>query len=361
MKIRKRYSYETVVRMATIKELSIKCGVSVSTVSKALNGYKDIGDETRRNILRIASEIGYFPDSNARALKMKKTYNLGVLFSTMFNHGLRNEYFAHILASFNEYATNRGYDINFIEHNIGNRKMSFLEHCRYRNFDGVCIACADFFDSEVLDVVNSKLPVVVIDHVFHEAISILSDNMDGMRQLTQYIIDQGHSRIAFIHGTNSSVTHNRLVSFYQALKDNNITIPPEYVIEGVYRDAEVAESITQKLLDLPMRPTCIIAPDDYSALGVMNTVRRNGLKIPDDVSIVGFDGISLAQALEPKLTTIRQDTDRIGAEAAKQLINLIENPMATTISNVYLKVQLMRGGSVRNMNPVMGDEESQKD
>jgi LacI family transcriptional regulator len=332
--------------MATIKELSIKCGVSVSTVSKALNGYKDIGDETKRNILKVATEIGYFPDSNARALKMKKTYNLGVLFSTMFNHGLRNEYFAHILASFNEYATSRGYDINFIEHNIGDRKMSYLEHCRYRNFDGVCIACADFLEKEVLDVVNSKLPVVVIDHVFNEAISILSDNMDGMRQLAQYIIDQGHTNIAFIHGTNSSVTHNRLVSFFQVLKENNITIPRDYILEGVYRDSDSAAVLTQRLLELPKRPTCIIAPDDYSALGVMNAIRRNGLRVPEDISVAGFDGISLAQALEPKLTTIRQDTDKIGTEAAKQLISLIENPMSTSIANVFLKVQLIQGGSV---------------
>ncbi len=336
--------------MSTIKELSIKCGVSVSTVSKALNGYKDIGDETRQNILRVANEIGYFPDSNARALKMKKTYNLGVLFSTLSNHGLRNEYFAHILASFNEYATGKGYDVNFIEHNIGNRKMTFLEHCKYRNFDGVCIACADFFNSEVLEVVNSKIPVVVIDHVFNDAISILSDNMDGMRQLTQYIINMGHKDIAFIHGTNSSVTHNRLVSFFQVLRDNDITIPKEYVVEGVYRDTDSARILTQTLLDLPKRPTCIIAPDDYSALGVISTIRRNHLRIPEDVSVAGFDGISLSQALEPRLTTIRQDTDKIGTEAAKQLINLIENPMSTSIGNLCLKVQLIKGSSVANLN-----------
>lgn len=334
--------------MATIKELSIRCGVSISTVSKALNGYKDISDETKRNIIRVANEIGYFPDSNARALKLKKTYNIGVLFSTMFNHGLRNEYFAHILASFHEYATSKGYDINFIEHNIGNRKMSYLEHCRYRNFDGVCIACADFFEKEVLELVNSKLPVVVIDHIFNEAISILSDNMDGMRQLTQYIINQGHTDIAFIHGTNSSVTHNRLVSFYQVLQDNNITIPKEFVQEGIYRDSDTAAVLTQRLLDLEKQPTCIIAPDDYSALGVMNTIRRNGLRVPEDVSVAGYDGISLSQGLEPKLTTIRQDTDKVGTEAARQLINLIENPMSTSIAKIDMKVQLIPGSSVVN-------------
>lgn len=336
--------------MATIKELSLKCGVSISTVSKALNGYQDISETTRQIVIQAANEMGYFPDANARALKMKKTYNIGVLFSTLSNYGLRNEYFAHILASFKEKVAKRGYDITFIEHNIGNRKMTYLEHCRHRNFDGVCIACADFNDSEVLEVVNSDFPVVTIDHAFNDAISILSDNVEGMKQLSQYIIDMGHKKIAFIHGKKSSVTHNRLVSFNNVLKQNNLTLPAEYFVEGNYRDSEKSEEIALQLMQLPDRPTCIMAPDDYAALGVMNTIRRLGLKIPDDISITGYDGISISQALEPRLTTIKQDTDKIGAEAAKQLINLIESPMATSLDNIYLKVQLVKGGSVRNLN-----------
>jgi LacI family transcriptional regulator len=338
--------------MATIKDLSLRCGVSVSTVSKALNGYQDISESTREIVIKAANEIGYFPDANARALKMKKTYNIGVLFSTLSNHGLRNEYFAHILASFKERAAKRGYDITFIEHNIGNRKMTYLEHCRYRNFDGVFIACAEFSEPEVLELVNSDYPVVTIDHAFNEAISVLSDNVEGMKQLIQYIIDQGHTKIAYIHGTKSSVTHNRLVSFNNILKENGITIPEEYFIEGIYRSAESAEELALRLLELPDPPTCIVAPDDYAALGVMNTARRMGLKIPEDISVAGYDGISVSQALEPKLTTIKQDTDKIGAEAAKQLINLIESPMTTSLDNIYLKVQLVKGGSVKNLKEV---------
>ncbi|BCN32793.1 LacI family DNA-binding transcriptional regulator [Anaeromicropila herbilytica] len=333
----------------TIKDLSLKCGVSVSTISKALNGYQDISENTRQLVLKTASEMGYFPDANARALKMKKTYNIGVLFSTLSNHGLRNEYFAHILASFKENAASRGYDITFIEHNIGNRKMTYLEHCKHRNFDGVCIACAEFNEPEVLEIVNSEFPVVTIDHSFNDAISILSDNVEGMRQLTQYIIDQGHTKIAYIHGTRSSVTHNRLVSFNTVLRENSISIPEEYYVEGIYRDPERTEELAMNLLTHPDRPTCIIAPDDYAALGIMNVAARLGLKIPDDISIAGYDGISVAQTLEPNLTTIRQDANKIGAEAAKQLINLIESPMATSLDNIYLKVQLVKGGSVKKL------------
>lgn len=333
--------------MATIRDLSLKCGVSVSTISKALNGYKDISEATRERILKAANEVGYFPDSNARALKLKKTYNIGVLFSTLLNHGLRNEYFAHILAAFKERAAKHGYDITFIEHNIGNRKMTYLEHCRYRNFDGIFVACAEFDDPEVMEVVRSDFPVVVVDHAYDNAISILSDNTEGMKQLTQYIIDQGHRKIAYIHGTKSAVTHNRIVSFNMTLKENGITIPNEYFLEGMYRSSEASEILTLKLLKLPDPPTCIIASDDYAALGVINTIHRLGLKVPDDISVAGFDGISVSDTIEPKLTTIKQDTNRIGNEAAKQLISLIESPMSTSLDNIYLKTQLVKGASVK--------------
>ncbi len=336
--------------MATMKELSAKCGVSVSTISKALNGYQDISEETRESIIKMASEMGYSLSGNSKTIKMKKTFNIGVLFQTLSNHGLRNEYFAHILASFKEKAARKGYDITFIEHNIGNRKMTYIENCRFRNFDGVFIVCAEFSDLEVLELVNSSYPVVTIDHVFNEAISVLSDNVDGMRQLTQFIIDRGHKKIAYIHGTKSSVTHNRLVSFHNVMAENKIGVPEDYLIEGVYRNAKYCEELALKLLTLPNPPTCIIAPDDYAALGIMNSARKLGLKIPDDISIAGYDGISISQALEPKLTTVKQDTDRIGGEAAKQLINLIESPMTTSLNSIHLKVQLVKGGTVKDIN-----------
>lgn len=334
--------------MATIKDIANKCKVSTSTVSKALNGYRDIGGEKREEIKKAAIELGYLPLDGRKTEKTKKTYNLGVLFSTLFDYGLRNEYFAHILAAFKEKAAVKGYDITFIEHNMGKRRMSYLEHCRYRNFDGVFIVCADFADPEVIELVNSPIPVVTIDQVFNESISVLSDNYDGMRQLTQHIIDCGHKRIAYIHGSKSAVTHNRLVGFHNTMKENGLSIPEEYLVEGIYRDAEACEELARNLIRLPNPPTCIIAPDDYAALGVINCVRKMGLKVPEDISVAGYDGITVSQAIE-RLTTVKQDTDKIGSEAAKQLINLIENPMMTSLDFVCLEVELIEGGTVKRL------------
>lgn len=332
--------------MATIRDISLKCNVSVSTVSKVLNGYREIGEETTKMVLKAAEELGYVPNSYARQLKLKKSFNIGVLFDTLSVYGLKNEYFAHILAALRDNASKGGYDITFIENNIGNRKMTYLDHCKYRNFDGVCIVCADFTNPEVLDVVNSDFPVVTIDHSFNEAISILSDNSGGMRSLVEYIVACGHKKIAYIHGNKSSVTHNRMVAFNQVLAEHNIEVPEYYFVEGEYRVAESAEEKAYHLLNLTDRPTCIVASDDYAALGVIKAIKRMGLHFPEDVSVAGFDGISVSQALEPKLTTVRQDTDRIGAEAAKKLISLMESPMTTPLTHVTLEAELMLGESV---------------
>ena len=120
----------------------------------------------------------------------------------------------------------------------------------------------------------------------------------------------------------------------------------EYILEGEYRSVAVTEKLTEQLLDLPDRPTCIIAPDDYSALGVLNVANRRGLKVPDDISVAGYDGIPYTSVLEPNLTTVKQDVDKIGSEAAKRLISLIESPMTTSLERISLKSQLIKGGSV---------------
>ena len=135
----------------TIKELSKACGLSVSTVSKALNGYPDISEETRNQVRQTAQELGYHPNALARGLKMGRTFNLGVLFVDENNSGLTHHYFSAVLDSFKVEAERQGYDITFINHNIGREPMTYLEHCRYRNVDGVCLACVNFNSPEVLE------------------------------------------------------------------------------------------------------------------------------------------------------------------------------------------------------------------
>lgn len=336
--------------MISIKDVSLRCGVSVATVSKALNNHSDIAEATKENVRRIAKEMGYFPNSSARALKTNRTYNLGVLFVDEAQSGLTHEYFANVLDSFKVEAEKNGYDITFISKHTGHKNMSYYEHSKYRGVDGVVIACIDFSDPGVIELIHGELPVVTIDHVFDNRTAIISDNAKGMKDLITYLFEMGHKKIAYIHGADSSVTQNRVGSYYRTLGELGIDVPDEYVKNGIYHDPDTTAKMTRELLELKDRPTCIIFPDDFSSIGGMNAIKEQGLRIPEDISIAGYDGIILSQMLDPKLTTLKQDTKALGRSAAEKLINLIDNPKASIIERVVVEGKVLKGKSVRNLN-----------
>ena len=289
--------------MVSMKDIAKACGVSVATVSKALSGQPDIGEQTRELICRTADSLGYMTNSAARALKTNRTYNIGVLFVDERRSGLAHEYFSAVLESLKVEAEANGYDITFINRNVGKKATTYLQHCQYRGVDGVVIACVDFNDPQVLELVNSRLPVVTIDHVFNNRAAVVSDNVRGMEELVRYVYAKGHRRIAFIHGERTTVTENRLTGFYRACDALGLEIPVEYVREGVYHDPDRCAELTRELLQLPEPPTCILMPDDFSSIGGGNAIRRMGLRFPEDVSAAGYDGIQLASVTNPAMTT----------------------------------------------------------
>ncbi len=335
--------------MVSMKEIARKCNVSIATVSKAMNNYSDIGEDTKNFILKTAQELGYFPNSSARALKTKRSYNLGVLFFDEGMSGLTHDYFNHVLESFRKTTQERGYDITFATGSDAGHRMNYYEHCRYRGVDGVIMACVNFYSDEVQELVRSNIPIVTIDHVFDGRISVVSNNASGMEKLVQFIYGKGHRRIAYIHGEDTSVTKTRLASFLRTCMSLQIRVPEEYIRQGAYRDAEKAGEETRKLLDLPVPPTCILYPDDNAAFGGYNEARERGLRIPEDISIAGYDGLTAAKILEPKLTTICQDTEAIGRIAGERLIDLIENPRTALVDKFTVEGTLFTGGSVKTI------------
>ncbi len=335
--------------MVSIKDVAERCGVSVATVSKSLNGHNDIAEATKENVKRIAKEMGYFPNSSARALKTNRTYNLGVLFVDDSQSGLTHEYFANVLDSFKVEAERSGYDITFISKHTGHRNMSYYEHSKYRGVDGVVIACIDFTDPQVSELIRGELPVVTIDHVYNNRTAIMSDNAKGIRDLITYIHEMGHKKIAYIHGADSSVTQNRVGSFYRTLGELGIEVSDDYVKSGVYHDPDTTARLTRELLELKDRPTCIIFPDDFSCIGGINAIKERGLRIPEDISVAGYDGITLSQVLEPKITTVKQDTGALGRSAAEKLIAMIENPKASIIERVVIEGKVLPGQTVCNL------------
>lgn len=333
--------------MANIRDISLKCGYSVSTVSKALNGYSDVSEKTRQIIIKTARECGYIPNAYARALKTNRTFNLGILFIDDQNNGLTHLHFSHVLNSFKTEAEENGYNITFINKRWGDQTITLLQNCKFRGIEGVCIACVEPDDPEVIELAKSDIPVVSIDYIFPGRGCILSDNKNDMSELVRYIYSMGHRKIAYIHGNlKADVTKLRIEGYVNTLKSLGLEVKPEYMIESFYTNIQATRKATEKLLQLKDRPTCILLPDDVSSFGAMEAIEAAGLKIPDDISIAGYDGVIVSQLVSPKLTTIRQDTVRIGKEAAKLLIHNIKNPKNPRTEPVIVKGELLINQSV---------------
>ena len=333
--------------MVSMKDIAQRCGVSIATVSKALNGQPDIGGETRQRVEQVARELGYLSNAAARALKTNRTYHLGVLFVDERRSGLGHEYFSAMLESFKVEAESRGYDITFINHNVAGKQSTYLQHCLYRGVDGVVIACVDFHDPQVRELVDSGLPLVTVDHVFNNRLAVVSDNVNGLETLVRYVYDRGHRKIAFLHGERTTVTQNRLTGFYRACEELGLDIPEEYIRECAYHDPDRTAEVTRQLLRLEELPTCILFPDDYSYIGGMNALQAHGLRIPEDISVVGYDGIHLARVMN--LTTYSQNAKQLGSIAAERLISLIEHPKTTLIDRILVQGELLEGSSVRDI------------
>ena len=277
----------------------------------------------------------------------RRTHSLGVLFMDESAKGLTHPFFASVLNAFKIAAEARGYDVTFINHRIGGDILTYLEYCRYRKLDGVCIACIDFEDPQVAELVKSNIPCVTVDHIYRRIPAVLSDNEHGVQRLVEYAIAMGHKKIAMIHGHNNSVvTRTRIRQFYQTMQFHNLPVPEDYVKSGLYSDIEMTRGIVRELLRLPDRPSCILLPDDLCYLGAQEAARDLGLRIPEDVSFAGYDGIPVMQSIKPRLTTVRQKSDEIGMEAARLLIARIEDPDSVGWMPVFVPVELLKGGTV---------------
>ena len=185
--------------------------------------------------------------------------------------------------------------------------------------------------------------------VFNNRMAVLSDNVAGLKALVKQAWACGHRRIAFIHGEKTSVTENRIAGFYQACEELGLEIPEEYVRDGVYHDVERCAEETRALLALPQRPTCILFPDDFSAMGGCIALQEAGLSIPEDISVMGYDGIYLSRVMKPQLVTWQQNTKMLGRMAADKLVQMIEHPRVTLAEQIPVTGKLLEGGSVRSI------------
>jgi DNA-binding LacI/PurR family transcriptional regulator len=274
----------------------------------------------------------------------RHTPNLGILYAEESGRGLTHPFFVLILNAIKGEAASRGYDITFIHPGTDE---DCAEHCRRGGIDGVCMVCLDFRAPQFKALAESEIPCVTIDHIYKRVPAVLSDNETGVQKLVEYAIKKGHRRIAFIHGhDNSVVTRTRISQFNNTMAYHDLPVPQAYIKQGLYDAIGLTRKLVLELLRLPERPTCILLPDDVAYLGAQEAAWEMNLRIPEDISFCGYDGIPLTQAMSPRLTTIRQSSEDIGRTAARRLIELIEAPETASRKPTIFPVELVEGGTI---------------
>ena len=311
--------------MVTIYDIAVKAKVSPSTVSKVINDYPSIPEETKAKVNRVMKQMNYIPDAGAKALSKGSSYNIGVLayFGTnisTFRHAL----FTEILDSFQQEVNSRNYDLLFVSKNLTGRDGTFYQNCVSRSVAGALLF-GDFEDEEMKEVIDSNIPKVAFDYMGDKMTGVYSDNYQKMKKMTKHLLDLGHRKIVFIHGEDSDITKYRVQGFKDAIAEAGIPFSDRMLLETLYTDADSVKNITMNLLRRANPPTAIMYPDDYSAMAGISTIREAGLRCPDDISVTGFDGLPIGQTFSPALTTVKQDTDAIGRLLAQKLIENMDD------------------------------------
>lgn len=338
--------------MVTLKDISKATGYSVTTVSKALNGYTDVNDETRETILRISKNLGYVPNLQARSLVMKKSWTIGIIIDEISGIGLQHPLFATVLDSFKSTCEDFGYDIMILSLKIGETKMeSYLDHARKKGVDGVFIIVTDFDSREYQDLSESGIPCVVFDHISANILNFSTNNKKGIELAYDHLYSLGHRKIAHIYGSSITLAgQQRMNSFIQKVNEKNLELNGEYIVDGEQFTFEGGYNAMRRLLRLEDKPTGVVCASDLQALGAIRAIFDNGYKCPRDFSVVGFDGTVTNQYTTPRITSIKQPAKELGIMAAEYLLKLINKGIKNEPKTMLLDPTIIIGESTRKLS-----------
>ncbi|WP_160684603.1 LacI family DNA-binding transcriptional regulator [Clostridium sp. C2-6-12] len=329
--------------MSTIYEIAKLAGVSPTTVSKVINNYPDVSDKTRAKIKKILDEENFLPNSQAQFLSTKRTWTLGIVYFENLGVGLNHPFFSGVIEAFKRQADKHGYSLLFGSKNDRLKNDTFLEYFKYRCVDGIAIICTDPNDKETLELIKSDFPIVVIDMLNKNTSTVSSDSIEGCNLAVKYLYDLGHRKIAHITGATNKDNWQSAIrkkGYEKAMKKLNLEVPDGYIADGVNFDVSGGYKAMKELLRLKDRPTAVFAACDKIAFGAIDAMKEEGVNIPEDISIIGYDDIEIAKYITPKLTTIRQNREEIGKTAVDLLVKQI-NEKAKLKINKIIPVELV--------------------
>lgn len=314
--------------MATIKDVAKHANVSTTVVSKALNGYSDVSEETRKKVLKAVEELNYSPNMLAKNLKQKVTKSIALIFSNFEGSSGKDGVLFQMMTWIFEAASDYNYEVLLYTRNLSEQQdKSYWQFCKEHKVSGAVITGLKTTDPYFQEIVDSNFPCVVIDADItgSHTSSVMTDNVGAAQAAIQHLVDLGHRRIGMVNGHNFAVVSNeRLKGYQQALKANGIEFDPALVVNGDYTEEYAYGSAESYLQDHP-DVTAVFFASDLMAIGFMNRCRELNVRIPEQLSVIGFDDIVLSSYTSPKLTTVRQDFKRMAMTAFEQVIHLLEH------------------------------------
>lgn len=312
--------------MITLKDISKRSGYSVTTISKVLNNYDDIPETTKRKILNLCDEMGYIPNVSARSLRSQKSYTIGVIFGEITGLGLQHPLFSKILESFKNEVEEEGYDIMFLSNKGMNERGSYLEHSIRKQVEATFVLTADHSSKEMQDLYKSEIPTVVIDFHSSDVCNVTSNNRCGIFEAVEYLKSIGHTKIGTIYGGEFlEIGKIRKDIFREAMIHHGLEYDEKYNAFGNFFSKQDGYHAMKDILLRDQQPSAIFCASDMILFGAMEAINEFGMSVPEDFSLVGFDGIDMGQLLSPRMTTVKQDTDRMGQIAAAKILEMIND------------------------------------
>ena len=330
----------------TIKDVAEAAGVSPATVSRVFNGYTDISAGTKERIMEIAKKMNYLPNAAARSLSSKNQITIGLVLNEL-EISRKNTITSEVLMGVYNYTEQENIDFVFLATSTMKQKnKSFQEFINEKGISGAVVQGLKMNDPYYKEIEQANFPVAMIDMVLsgQKVCNVSIDNETASAQALQVFIDHGHKAIGMVNGRKEAyVSVEREAGYIRALKKNKLPLRQEYVQYANYNE-KIAVEITRDLLTSYPEITALFYASDLMAIGGMKAIAELGLKIPEDISIIGFDDIVLNEFLTPKLSSVGQSMETIGYEAAKKVHQIIQGKKVE--KQVYIQHELIIRESV---------------
>ncbi len=333
----------------TIFDVANKAGVSKSTVSRVLNDKDSVNEKTRKKVLKVMEQLNYYPNSSARSLVTKKTHTIGLVVPD-----ITDPFFLQFIKGAEDVGVKSNYNMLLVSSNWHVKdEWRYLKLLEEDRTDGILlISGRNIADSYIEFLESEKTPIVIIDRILDKNIipTVNVDNVNGAYILTKHLLENGHRKIALVMGPNNmQAALNRYKGYKNALDKFNIEITDELIYQGDFSE-ESGYQATQKIVDDGIDVTAIFYSNDGMAIGGLKLFKEKGIKVPDDISIVGCDNIRELSLIDPPLTTLSQPRYKMGYLGMELLINIIEHNNDVYPEKIVFNMEFIKGQTVKNLS-----------